>query len=171
MSTWCSKHVQALNKLIVKQKFCASSWLITKINTSGRLLSNQTEIRNWHLRFVSDASSLNKHTTFILVTGNLFVKKKRVNGRQIASIRSKIPTFGQNLNLMSRIDTMNGTNRLMSYRLLVHRDRSTDQSAMRCCYHITGMHAQILTLTPLTSHINSGNKYSRIIANHTTNHA
>jgi len=27
----CSKHVQAWNKLIVKQKFCASSWLITEI--------------------------------------------------------------------------------------------------------------------------------------------
>ena len=32
MSTWCSKHVKAWNKLIAKQKFCASSWLITKIN-------------------------------------------------------------------------------------------------------------------------------------------
>jgi len=28
----CSKHVKAWNKLIVKQKFCASSWLITEIN-------------------------------------------------------------------------------------------------------------------------------------------
>jgi len=28
----CSKHVEAWNKLIVKQKFCASSWLITKID-------------------------------------------------------------------------------------------------------------------------------------------
>ena len=28
----CSKHVEARNKLIVKQKFCASSWLITEIN-------------------------------------------------------------------------------------------------------------------------------------------
>ena len=28
----CSEHVEALNKLIVKQKFCASSWLITEIN-------------------------------------------------------------------------------------------------------------------------------------------
>ena len=28
----CSKHVEAWNKLIVKQKFCASSWLITEIN-------------------------------------------------------------------------------------------------------------------------------------------
>ena len=27
-----SKHVEAWNKFIVKQKFCASSWLITKIN-------------------------------------------------------------------------------------------------------------------------------------------
>jgi len=29
----CSKHVEAWNKLIVKQKFCASSWLIAEINT------------------------------------------------------------------------------------------------------------------------------------------
>ena len=28
----CSKHVEAWNKLIVKQQFCASSWLITEIN-------------------------------------------------------------------------------------------------------------------------------------------
>ena len=28
----CSKHVEAWNKLIVKQKFCSSSWLITEIN-------------------------------------------------------------------------------------------------------------------------------------------
>ena len=27
----CSKHVEAWNKLIVKQKFCTSSWLITEI--------------------------------------------------------------------------------------------------------------------------------------------
>ena len=28
----CSKHVEAWNKLIVKQNFCALSWLITEIN-------------------------------------------------------------------------------------------------------------------------------------------
>jgi len=28
----CSKHVEAWNKHIVKQKFCSSSWLITEIN-------------------------------------------------------------------------------------------------------------------------------------------
>jgi len=28
----CSKHIEARNKLIVKQTFCASSWLITEIN-------------------------------------------------------------------------------------------------------------------------------------------
>jgi len=29
----CSTHVEAWNKLIVKQKFCASNWLITELNT------------------------------------------------------------------------------------------------------------------------------------------
>jgi len=33
----CSKHVEAWNKLIVKQKFCASSWLITEINVCRTL--------------------------------------------------------------------------------------------------------------------------------------
>ena len=28
----CSKHLEARKKLIVKQKFCTSSWLITEIN-------------------------------------------------------------------------------------------------------------------------------------------
>ena len=32
VSTWCSKHVEAWNKLIVKQKFWPSSWLNTEIN-------------------------------------------------------------------------------------------------------------------------------------------
>ena len=32
----CSKHVEVCNKLIVKQKFCASSWLITEINILRR---------------------------------------------------------------------------------------------------------------------------------------
>ena len=32
-----SKHVEAWNKLIVKQKFCASSWLITEINNKKLL--------------------------------------------------------------------------------------------------------------------------------------
>jgi len=29
-----SKHVEACHKLIVKQKFCASSWLITEIKNN-----------------------------------------------------------------------------------------------------------------------------------------
>ena len=34
----CSKHVEAWNKLIVKQRFCASSWLITEINIKSIVL-------------------------------------------------------------------------------------------------------------------------------------
>jgi len=33
-----SKHVEAWNKLIVKQKCCASSWLITEINITLSLI-------------------------------------------------------------------------------------------------------------------------------------
>ena len=52
----CSKHVEAWNKVIVKQNFCTSSWLITEINIglcflraySGRFsklpLSNNTPL-------------------------------------------------------------------------------------------------------------------------------
>jgi len=36
----CSKDVEAWNKLIVKQNFCASSWLITEINDIGSLYEN-----------------------------------------------------------------------------------------------------------------------------------
>ena len=43
----CSKHVEAWNKLIVKQKFCASSWLITEINWPLRFGFNTG--RRWHL--------------------------------------------------------------------------------------------------------------------------
>jgi len=38
----CSKHVEAWKNLIVKQKFCASSWLITKINCSKWLWMDPT---------------------------------------------------------------------------------------------------------------------------------
>jgi len=40
----CSKHVEAWNKLIVKQKFCASSWLITEINILRRTVSETSKL-------------------------------------------------------------------------------------------------------------------------------
>ena len=60
----CSKHVEAWNKLIVKQKICASSWLITEINILRCTVSktskfiNKTELL-WGekmLRFVIDST-------------------------------------------------------------------------------------------------------------------
>jgi len=47
-STMCSKHVEAWNKLIVKQKFCASSWLITKINILRCTVSKTSKKRYWY---------------------------------------------------------------------------------------------------------------------------
>ena len=57
----CSKHVEAWNKLIVKQKCCASSWLITEIkkvitvcseNDMKRVKTHTVESRHilWQIR-------------------------------------------------------------------------------------------------------------------------
>jgi len=39
----CSKYVEAWNKLIVKQKFCVSSWLITEINIMRCTVSKESK--------------------------------------------------------------------------------------------------------------------------------
>ena len=44
----CSKHVEAWNKLIVKQKFCASSWLITEINIRRGTVSKTSKSEFMH---------------------------------------------------------------------------------------------------------------------------
>jgi len=43
----CSKHVEAWNKIIVKQKFRASSWLITEINILRCTVSKTS--KHWHI--------------------------------------------------------------------------------------------------------------------------
>jgi len=47
MNIWCSKHVEAWNKLIVKQKFCASNWLLTKINILRCTVSKTSKNKNF----------------------------------------------------------------------------------------------------------------------------
>jgi len=47
----CSKHVEAWNKLIVKQKFCASSWLITEINILRCTVSKTSNVGGQILRW------------------------------------------------------------------------------------------------------------------------
>jgi len=46
----CSKHVEAWNKLIVKQQFCASSWLITEINVQE--CNKRIKIKNLCIRLL-----------------------------------------------------------------------------------------------------------------------
>ena len=41
----CTKHVEAWNKRILKQKFCASSWLITEINILRCAVSKMSKFR------------------------------------------------------------------------------------------------------------------------------
>ena len=54
----CSKHVEAWNKLIVKQIFCASSWLITEINIL-RCTVSKTQKTMWLLHPLVLMSPLN----------------------------------------------------------------------------------------------------------------
>jgi len=51
----CSKHVEARNKLTVKQKFCASSWLITEIKIKTIPSGNKHNCRQ-------ERGCCNKHT-------------------------------------------------------------------------------------------------------------
>jgi len=64
----CSKHVEAWNKLTVKQKFCISSWLITEINI---------------LRYTISKTSKNEVIGFVIY--------KRVSN---FVLRLQIPDFG-----------------------------------------------------------------------------
>jgi len=49
----CSKHVEAWNKPIVKQNFCASSWLITEINVNLYQTGREAASFIWRCGMVS----------------------------------------------------------------------------------------------------------------------
>ena len=52
----CSKHVDAWNKLVVKQKVCASNWLITEIKKTYH-------INLAHVEFESKSYTSNNRVT------------------------------------------------------------------------------------------------------------
>ena len=52
----CSKHVEAWNKLIVKYKFCASSWLITEINILSCTVRRTSKFSVKHIYFTCQYS-------------------------------------------------------------------------------------------------------------------
>jgi len=53
----CSKHVEAWNKRIVKQKICASSWLITEIYTEMHGQQNVKKKKNYPTVFLQSSFS------------------------------------------------------------------------------------------------------------------
>ena len=69
----CSKHVEARNILIVKQKFCASSWLITDIKTRVTLLKFCVKMSWWWSsdQKLSLISSIK--CCFVWLTTNIFI--------------------------------------------------------------------------------------------------
>jgi len=58
----CSKHAEAWNKLIVKQKLCASCWLITEINIPRCTVSKTSKQEVCPYNMVSDGSRVAKKT-------------------------------------------------------------------------------------------------------------
>jgi len=61
----CSKHVDEWNKLVVKQKFCASSWLITEINVDE--CTKYIKIKNLCIKLVK------KDYRYILMHGQQYM--------------------------------------------------------------------------------------------------
>jgi hypothetical protein len=59
----CSKHVEARNKLTVKQKLCASSWLITEINIKKNCYSKFVKWKEFPICLKIKNDSTNKITT------------------------------------------------------------------------------------------------------------
>jgi len=65
----CSKHVEAWNKLILKQKCCASSWLITEINLL-ELFYNQQNLPKMQVYFLQGPRIIATNTIIF----NLFIR-------------------------------------------------------------------------------------------------
>jgi len=98
-----SKHVEAWNKLIVKQKCCASSWLITEINITLSLIWGQLTVR-FHslLRQKLSTQTLNRRANnnkniitvvsgaVVFVVMNIIINVRRGSGVHSVS-RRKLP--------------------------------------------------------------------------------
>jgi hypothetical protein len=63
----CSKHVEAWDKLIVKQKFCTSSWLIAEINILRCTVSKPSKV-SLHCQCIYVSYYSHKKTTAIYVS-------------------------------------------------------------------------------------------------------
>jgi len=62
----CSKHIEAWNKLIVKQKFCSSSWLITEINVL-RCTVGKTSKKSNNMSLLPSFLNLSRYPLFPLL--------------------------------------------------------------------------------------------------------
>ena len=76
----CSKHVEAWNKLIVKQKFCASCWLITEINRELYIVLNTVNLKKYRVHFIFYSTTCVTHRkkSFISWVNNVMVSLKMV---------------------------------------------------------------------------------------------
>ena len=82
----CSKHVEAWNKLTLKQNFCASSWLITEINNSYIFFHEHTV----HLDIIKDFFIHQlMHKCIVLKTILKFTLKLTLKQHRHVSVQSR----------------------------------------------------------------------------------
>ena len=100
----CSKHVQAWNKLIVKQKFCASSWLITEINIQRCTVGKTSKCVIFQDRILKDLKCYNflclqqRHNCFPVASfancvTTLYLLKSASANVSFYTSNSKMPNF------------------------------------------------------------------------------
>jgi len=100
----CSKHVEAWNELIVKQKFCASIWLITEINilrcTVFKTSKNVKYVFWFFLQFLSKK--------FLILRR---IRRDGITNAHRSSCRGSVilVRFKWNLNFLGRFSKINQT--------------------------------------------------------------
>ena len=90
----CSKHVEAWNQLIVKQKFYASCWLITEINILRCTVSRTTKLLYMFRALLCSSSGgqivLTQHLVSSLYLGDCSVHRLREDSHNLCTEQSPI---------------------------------------------------------------------------------
>jgi len=104
MRIMCSKHVEKWNKLIVKQKFCASSWLITEIDILRRMVSKSQNLLQKRFKMLCNIISarLPLNMPVYYITLDMFIHSMyQLKGQTTHRLDSLHNSFFSNIHILS----------------------------------------------------------------------